>query len=434
MQKVLPSEKVEADEVYEPAFDTKAKKVKDNGSQSVAYQPVPDFTRSIEKDRRKKIWLNVSLVIITVAALVLLFGYYYTDFREKKPIVVADATKTNDLAAVKPESQQIRTIPEDSKKSPLQEKKTIPDKTVAKPKSLKNIEKKPIVVADATKIYDSTAVKPKLRKPQPAQVESKKMPVKEKITVPEKAVAKPRLRKNIKKKPIIIADATKIDDSITVKPESRKPQSIQVESKELPEKVKTVNLRQSTTESDTIENVPAKISIKSKKTESRVAEKTVQAPETKKVSDKISDTVKNKKAFKKSVAALNMRNLKFALVVTNKTPKLAANKSSEKNKVQKTELPDTWKIVNGTKSGTSVYIDSQTLSYPSEDIARVLIKTASNKNEYLDLLEINCRQTKFRLLEQRLKKNPALTPHSHEWVIISPQSILKLVSNAVCSK
>lgn len=100
----------------------------------------------------------------------------------------------------------------------------------------------------------------------------------------------------------------------------------------------------------------------------------------------------------------------------------------------KTDYTERWKDVGKTRYGAPLYIDSQTISYLSTDIVRLWIKANHNEKKFLDLLEIDCSQNKFRILDERLDKNPELSPHSQEWEFIPPESTPELIHDTVCTK
>ena len=124
---------------------------------------------------------------------------------------------------------------------------------------------------------------------------------------------------------------------------------------------------------------------------------------------------------------------KLALIVRHKKPhKIQDGSISGKSKFANAVLSVKWKKIGGAKNRTPLFIDTETISYPSEHIVNFSIKASVNKKEFIELLEIDCSQIKLRIMEEPLEKIPVLTPYSTEWRDIIPESML--LYEAVCSK
>ena len=123
----------------------------------------------------------------------------------------------------------------------------------------------------------------------------------------------------------------------------------------------------------------------------------------------------------------------IALIVRHKKPqKIQDGSITEKSKFANAVLSVKWKKIGSAKNRTPLFIDTETISYPSEHIVNFSMKASVNKKEFIELLEIDCSQIKLRIMEEPLEKIPVLTPYSIEWRDIIPGSML--LYEAVCSK
>ncbi len=124
---------------------------------------------------------------------------------------------------------------------------------------------------------------------------------------------------------------------------------------------------------------------------------------------------------------------KIALLVTpNKLKEIQNISQSKISKDTDNDSIKRWTHIGVTKDGIPLFIDSGNMSYPSEHIVKLMMRASVNKRDFIDLLEINCLQTKLRILEERTGNNPVLSVYSSEWRDIIPESML--LYNAACSK
>ena len=93
-----------------------------------------------------------------------------------------------------------------------------------------------------------------------------------------------------------------------------------------------------------------------------------------------------------------------------------------------------WMNAGKNSLGHSVNVDSHSITYPSPDVLRVWTKSDSHENNFMDLIEINCKKATFRYLEGRLDKNPSLYPHSAESMLIAPESTPERVLRLLCTE
>lgn len=120
---------------------------------------------------------------------------------------------------------------------------------------------------------------------------------------------------------------------------------------------------------------------------------------------------------------------KIALLVAPNKLKESQNISGKNTD---NDLIKRWQHIGVTKDGIPLFIDSGNMSYPSEHIVKLMMRASINKRDFIDLLEINCLQTKLRIIEERTGNNPVLSVYSSEWRDIIPESML--LYNAACSK
>ncbi len=113
------------------------------------------------------------------------------------------------------------------------------------------------------------------------------------------------------------------------------------------------------------------------------------------------------------------------LVRRQKTKDIQDNSAAESKAANKR-----WRNI-GSNNGIPLFIDSENISYPSEDIVKLLIKASVKEREYTDLLEINCSQKKLRILEERSGSNPILSAYSSAWRGINPDHMI--IYNSACS-
>ncbi len=93
-----------------------------------------------------------------------------------------------------------------------------------------------------------------------------------------------------------------------------------------------------------------------------------------------------------------------------------------------------WDKAGKNRHGHTVYTDSHSVTYPSEDIIKVWTKATLGGKNYLDQIEIHCTISKFRFLDGRLDKNPSLSPYPEAWTSMSPESTPELIFKALCPK
>lgn len=111
------------------------------------------------------------------------------------------------------------------------------------------------------------------------------------------------------------------------------------------------------------------------------------------------------------------------------------------SKKQKMKLPTValviksrWRNAGKNSLGHSINVDSHSISYPAPDILRVWTQSDFHEYNFMDLIEINCKNITFRYLEGRLDKNPSLYPHSAEWTLIAPVSTPERVHRLLCTE
>ena len=110
-------------------------------------------------------------------------------------------------------------------------------------------------------------------------------------------------------------------------------------------------------------------------------------------------------------------------------------------KTRKVKLPavglvvkSRWRNAGKNSLGHSVKVDSHSITYPSPDVLRVWTQSDLHEDNFMDLIEINCKKTTFRYLEGRLDNNPSLHPHSAESTLIAPESTPERVLRLLCTE
>lgn len=130
-------------------------------------------------------------------------------------------------------------------------------------------------------------------------------------------------------------------------------------------------------------------------------------------------------------------NLSAASENNKRTPTTALvlkkKKSVEVTQQEKiNRLSERWKKIGAVQSEIYMFVDTKTISYPSENIIRIWLKTIEKEIEFLDLLETDCSENKIRILEEQSDKNPIFSGYSSEWKFIAPESTPETIYNAVC--
>jgi hypothetical protein len=110
-------------------------------------------------------------------------------------------------------------------------------------------------------------------------------------------------------------------------------------------------------------------------------------------------------------------------------------------KTEKMKLPaialvvkSRWRNAGKNSLGHRINVDLHSITYPSPDVLRVWTQSDLHEYNFMDLIEINCKNTTFRYLEGRLDKNPSLYPHSAEWMLIAPDSTPERVLRLLCTE
>jgi len=85
------------------------------------------------------------------------------------------------------------------------------------------------------------------------------------------------------------------------------------------------------------------------------------------------------------------------------------------NTSRSNDLLKRWKYIGSVQNGILLYIDPDTISYPSEQVVNVLMRASVNNTEYIDMLAINCSESMLRILEERNGNNPVMSAYSDEW-------------------
>ncbi len=93
-----------------------------------------------------------------------------------------------------------------------------------------------------------------------------------------------------------------------------------------------------------------------------------------------------------------------------------------------------WMKAGKNSLGHSINVDSHTITYPSPDVLRVWAQSNLHEHKFMDLIEINCKNTTFKYLEGRLDKNPSLHPHSSQWMLIAPESTPDRILSLLCTE
>lgn len=123
---------------------------------------------------------------------------------------------------------------------------------------------------------------------------------------------------------------------------------------------------------------------------------------------------------------------RIALILTDPlSSKLDGDAAPGGDKDKKSEK---WKIIGKTRNGTSVYINSDSISSRSGNIIKAPVITARNNGKSLIVLEMDCLKAMYRVIDKSSGESPVPSTGSHAWQSISNGSIPKLVYNAVCSE
>ncbi len=93
-----------------------------------------------------------------------------------------------------------------------------------------------------------------------------------------------------------------------------------------------------------------------------------------------------------------------------------------------------WVKVGINENDYVFYYDSETLVISDEEIAKVWIKTINKENRYMDLVEIDCIQDKFHMLQEKYASNSVFSEYTQEWKFILPESVPELIHNSLCHK
>ena len=88
-----------------------------------------------------------------------------------------------------------------------------------------------------------------------------------------------------------------------------------------------------------------------------------------------------------------------------------------------------WRNI-GTVSGLSLFIDSGHIVNKAESVFEFYMRTSVEDTQFNDLIEINCKLSKLRLMEKNVSSNPALSPYSDEWSAITPENMV--LFNSIC--
>lgn len=140
---------------------------------------------------------------------------------------------------------------------------------------------------------------------------------------------------------------------------------------------------------------------------------------------------KNKRSTALVVGKKNLP--KNALILKKKTPPSTANVPVKKEKViTERNLDERWKLVGTTRDKSQIFKDSKTISYPAENIIRFWLKVLNNNKEELSLIEVNCVESKIRMIDNRFNKNTSIQGDLGDWIFISPESVSEVIFNNVC--
>ncbi len=120
------------------------------------------------------------------------------------------------------------------------------------------------------------------------------------------------------------------------------------------------------------------------------------------------------------------------------------NIDKKPSKTRKVKMPaiglivkSRWRNAGKNSLGHSIKVDSHSITYPSQDVIRLWTQSDLHDNhfiDFVDFIEINCKNKTFRYLEGRLDKNPSLYPHSAEPVMIAPESTPERVLRLLCTE
>ncbi len=132
-----------------------------------------------------------------------------------------------------------------------------------------------------------------------------------------------------------------------------------------------------------------------------------------------------KEGIKKTEPAVKIREMPtVALLVKRDTPKNTQNNLSDSTVVTTADLLKKWKHIGNTKSGVPLFIAPDNISYPYQHVVNLMVKASVNKKVFINVLAINCSQTKLRVLEERSGNNPVFSSYSNEWKDINPESMI----------
>ncbi len=91
-----------------------------------------------------------------------------------------------------------------------------------------------------------------------------------------------------------------------------------------------------------------------------------------------------------------------------------------------------WSVAGKNSHGHTVYTDSHTVTRTSPNILKVWTKATLGESSFLDLIEVDCKENDFRVLERKLDNNPSLSSSLDSWNTISPESTPELIFKSLC--
>ena len=403
--------------------DTEIKK--DKVSQPDTVQAAPDDIAAPEKDREKQrrryIPIAAILFIIFVVTFIVIINMYNKGLKSLNPAVTESATDKNierkqTMSADEGQTggqtfeepfEQLQKQPDQEKESVLTEKEepVNPEQSSAKQDTTGDMTSGPpfkpdLKSEDIPRSLPAVEIK-KIKKPEPD-------PKKEKISMPRKTGPAAKTEKTAKAEtPLKSEEALKVAVSAkNKKPPKTRPAEKRGQTKK-PEQVARAG------------NIP-KSGLIAKPEEPLKTEP--------------AETIEKKEKPEKT--GLVVKPPKFpniALIVKRKKPQKIKDASiTKQSSIAAAVLSERWEKIGSTKKRIPLFIDTETISYPSEHIVKFSMKVLINKKEFIDLLEIDCSQNKLRIVKGRPDPPPILSPYSTEWRDIIPGS--RLLYEAVCSR
>ncbi|GBD97962.1 PilZ domain protein [bacterium BMS3Abin06] len=418
--------------------DTEIKK--DKVSQPDTVQAAPDDIAAPGKDREKKrrryIPIAAILFIIFVVTFIVIINMYNKGLKsfnpavtesvtnkdiERKQTMSADDGQTGGQTFEEP-FEQLQEQPDQEKESVLTEKEETvnPEQSSAKQDTTGDMTSDPPFKPDLKSegiLRSLPAVEIKeIKKPEPD-------PKKEKILKARPAVKAEKSSWNeiIKKiaRPQKTGPAAKAEKTAKAKVSVKSKKVVKIEAavkSEKPSKAETALKSEETLKSE----VPPKAEVIAK-------------PEELLKTEPVEKVEKREKPEKTGPVVKPPKFPNIALIVKRKKPqKIKDGSITQKSSVAAAVLSERWEKIGSTKKRIPLFIDTETISYPSEHIVKFSMKALINKKEFIDLLEIDCSQNKLRIVKERPDSPPILSPYSTEWRDIIPGS--RLLYEAVCSR